>query len=569
MTDVSFTNDAKLQLIEDTANPGTYLENDLMTLKLVQNALKDAFGSMGFILLTTGLMTFTQDVSGKYNTKFKLHKRLELGTMIYKFGVKGLYLGQTPSEKVFTGSLKTMIQQKFAKKISTYISFISSGYMQRIEYDLVQDTTSTSTARDLPMLPTNSFFTKLYTNYPNTYQSPGFYRHSRTTFLNTYLDRYLTRLKRSFIGSPAQILLGRQILVREFNKLFESDLESKFDITKQEVLSDYLEDNFLYQIYRNARYGVTTHLIVNRDYIKTIYDSLYSSSATKLRFGNIYSTNPLFTVDSQNPNSGYFLNFDPTLIDSNILQQALLTLTYFGANTDKKNQFKNEIALIENVWDKIKDPIKKTYDKLYDYLWNFQDDSGNSVNRFSVSFHKATYDGVDPEGSLLINSIPGDLRGDDLAQYSGERLDFSINWQDPAEFRRTVLSIVKYMVKYNAFIKVDVGLSGSGKHALYLSLDKFLTNDYVTTSFTGDSILGHLTNYANSLYTAEQALGENDEEKYDNIWTSDNIFPIYVFKDATDLDTWMLRYFESLANSYQTSDNRYSLGDDTLLALRK
>ncbi len=77
-----------------------------------------------------------------------------------------------------------------------------------------------------------------------------------------------------------------------------------------------------------------------------------------------------------------------------------------------------------------------------------------------------------------------------------------------------------------------------------------------------------MTNYANSLYAAEQSLGNDDDQKYENIWNSEIIFPIYAFKDASEFDDWILRYFESLAASYHTTDNRYSINDDTLLSLK-
>ena len=109
----------------------------------------------------------------------------------------------------------------------------------------------------------------------------------------------------------------------------------------------------------------------------------------------------------------------------------------------------------------IKDPIKETYDRLYDYLWNYKD---GTHNQFSVSFHKTIYDGVDPENSLLINSIPSDLRGSDL---TGEKIDIAINCANYVGFRRAIAIIVKYMVKYNAFIIVNEGPGITSRYVLY------------------------------------------------------------------------------------------------------
>lgn len=153
-----------------------------------------------------------------------------------------------------------------------------------------------------------------------------------------------------------------------------------------------------------------------------------------------------------------------------------------------------------------------------------------------------------PSSSLLLNSIPFNERGSDL---TGEKIDILIDRSNPLEFRKAILSCIKYMVKYNSLPIVKVGNSESIFHALYLSLDKFLTNDYNTTSFTGNSIQGDLTPFANNLYLTEK-------EEFDKIWKSDKIFPIYAFKDAENFDKWLIEYFASLSASYQTSDDRYS-----------
>lgn len=247
------------------------------------------------------------------------------------------------------------------------------------------------------------------------------------------------------------------------------------------------------------------------------------------------------------------MNFDADLIGPEILQQILMTLEYNGKNSRKQTIFQDEIALLKNIWDKIKDPIKQTYDKLYDSLINYKDDNDNLVNKFSVSFHKPTYDGIDPDGSLLINSIPFDSRGTDL---TGERIDINIDRSNLVEYRKSIATIIKLMVKYNAFIIVNEGHGKTSRHVLYLSLKKFLTNQYITTSFTGNSISGTLTSSGNTLYSVEH-------ESYDNqIWTSSNVFPIHMFKDGQDLDVWILDYLDQLARSFKSSDNRYSNIDE-------
>jgi len=182
-------------------------------------------------------------------------------------------------------------------------------------------------------------------------------------------------------------------------------------------------------------------------------------------------------------------------------------------------------------------------------LIGYKDDNNVLVDQFSVSFHKVTADGIDPEGSLLINSVPSDHRGADL---TGERIDINIDRSNLVEFRKSILTIVKLMVKYNAFIVVNEGPGITSRNVLYLSLRKFLTEEYVKTSYTGNSISGTLTNSGNSLYSTGHLLYDGE------IWNSDNIFPIYAFIDGKNIDSWILAYFNQLSISYNTPDQRYS-----------
>lgn len=536
----SFTDDPKLQLIEDVANPGTYLQNDLMVLRLTREALKEAFGSIGYTLLTTGLMTFTQSATGSYEVHFKNHDNRILGQMFNKFNLRGLYSSKynVYSSNYFASTSKKLAH---AMTVSTFVSFLFNGYTQNYEYDLVQDTLKTPSSVWNNILPTNSFFAKLFTNYPRYYQTPGFYEYARNSFYNTYLNNYLVREKARYYGTHDQTLSGRQVLVSEIGSLFEGDS------TLDEVLADYLEEDFRYRVYKLSRFRPSHGQVVNRDYISLIREVL-KGTTVKLRFGDQNAINPFFKISGEDPNSGYFLNLDSNTLSSDVLQQIMMTLEYYAANNRKMEQFKNEVARIENIWHQIKGPIKETYDKLYDYLWNFKDEQGNPANQFSVSFHKTTYDGIDSENSLLLNSVPHNVRGSDL---TGEKIDILIDRSNPLEFRKAILSCIKYMVKYNSFSIVKVGNSESFIHALYLSLDKFLTNKYIATSFTGNSIQGDLTPFANNLYLTEK-------EEYDNIWDADKLFPIYAFKDAENFDQWLIEYFASLSATYQTSDDRYS-----------
>ena len=51
----------------------------------------EAFGSIGYILFTTGLMTFTQTAMGSYDVHFKSHKIRKLGQIFNDFNLRGLY----------------------------------------------------------------------------------------------------------------------------------------------------------------------------------------------------------------------------------------------------------------------------------------------------------------------------------------------------------------------------------------------------------------------------------------------------------------------------------------------
>ncbi|MBA7538455.1 hypothetical protein ES705_30730 [subsurface metagenome] len=51
----------------------------------------EAFGSIGYILLTTGLMTFTQTATGSYDVHFKSHEIRKLGQIFNDFNLRGLY----------------------------------------------------------------------------------------------------------------------------------------------------------------------------------------------------------------------------------------------------------------------------------------------------------------------------------------------------------------------------------------------------------------------------------------------------------------------------------------------
>jgi len=51
----------------------------------------EAFGSIGYILLTTDLMTFTQTATGSYDVHFKCHEIRKLGQIFNDFNLRGLY----------------------------------------------------------------------------------------------------------------------------------------------------------------------------------------------------------------------------------------------------------------------------------------------------------------------------------------------------------------------------------------------------------------------------------------------------------------------------------------------
>lgn len=51
----------------------------------------EAFGSIGYILLTIGLMTFPQIVISSYDVHFKSHEIMKLGQIFKDFNLRGLY----------------------------------------------------------------------------------------------------------------------------------------------------------------------------------------------------------------------------------------------------------------------------------------------------------------------------------------------------------------------------------------------------------------------------------------------------------------------------------------------
>jgi len=428
--------------------------------------------------------------------------------------------------------------------------------------------------REITTIPDNSIITKLYNNYKTTLQSPYYYNFLKNNLVRNFISEYIIqRGSKRISGTPENILLGRGLIQSTIDKALSAVLKGS-EITKhfpdmnldddasKQVMQDYLAlQEALYYLYVPTRYKELqpdgTGTIIDRDYIKILRNSISSGTQSILRFGTGKGTkNPLLMLDKDNPASGFRLPLN--LFSKSTISKILWTLDYSGVMTSDKSSEFDQVLTVDNIEEFIKDPIKDTYDFLYNVLWNFKDApaGGNPIKTFYLTLYRLTAAGVQKGESLLKTQIRESYRGSDL---TGTTIKIELdrgNQDSIITFRKSIASVIKYMVKYNAFISIKTKLRRLDS-ALYISQLRILSQEYMTTTFYGDSYSVQLTDYAKSKY-------DQWTSDYKDTWNYLNIFPIYLFSDAENFDTFIVNMFQNLATI--DSDSIYA-GIDNLISL--
>lgn len=258
--------------------------------------------------------------------------------------------------------------------------------------------------------------------------------------------------------------------------------------------------------------------------------------------------------------------FDPSRISSEDLQYLLFAFQYHDQMGEASRDVYKSYLKIENIFGNIKDGIKQTYDRLYDILLNFESDAKNIVNKFTVSFYQSSQKGIDANAKLKTDQ-------------SGTQLEINIDRNDLTSFHESLLSIVCYLAEYPYSFAV-IRISDS-ERALYVSLSEILNEEFMKTNFGGKRLGGSLNTFAiknyekwKSGYFDEQQVyhpGWNQHPEHwasgRPLWTTMNIFPIYLFSGASsktfgrnDFAAYLINYFGTLTGE------RYE-GIDELLRL--
>ena len=310
-------------------------------------------------------------------------------------------------------------------------------------------------------------------------------------------------------------------------------------------------------------------------YFAEIRDMILSGISKEIVYGNAKIVNPLFHIDKANPATGFHIPFDPSIFSDLELLNVLWTLDYHELYSDLKPEF-DEIKNLENIWSEIKNPIKDTYDHLYNILWNSPND------KFIFRFYQTHSTGVD-QNKHLGAVIPSKFRGQGIKE--GTKIEINLNRNDPTsviEFNKRILSAVHYLSKYP--YSFTVVKTNDDKNLLYASLTEILDEEFIRTSFSASPtiIKGSLTLYAVSNYKKwkngyldEQSVyhpGWNQNSEHwasgRKLWTSMNIYPIYLFSNANSDLFGQRDYAEWLINFFKTLTGEKYGGIDEILRLK-
>ncbi|KKM88843.1 hypothetical protein LCGC14_1254640 [marine sediment metagenome] len=446
-------------------------DGDYKIIDGLNKAFQALFGDVGILLLKTGLMSFKVENDNVVNIDFRKHNINDLGTFLYRIGIRTLYSYKFDNSVGNLGGSRST--SDYTKSLETFASSIISGYREVFKIG--------RESKHRYNTPLVSFNNELFDVYLDGHYSRAYHDEVITTFLDKYFSKYVTltssRISR---GVSKNVLSARQLIFKELVEMIQENLNMKnmpsvgagTDQMKRKVALYYLMPKFLHEFYLIPDSRQTTSW-QSTLFFGEIRKMLLSGISGELIYGNTKFANPLFHIDKSNPATGFHIPVDLSQFSESELQTVLWTLDYHETYNDIKPEFNDVHLKLDNILEVIKDPIKETYDRLYDILWNSPTDT------FTLRFYQAHSTGID-QNKNLNTAIPSKFRG--LGIKDGTKIEITLDRSDPdsiVEFNEKILSAIHYLAKYP--YSYTVVKNSDQVNLLYASLTEILDESFVRT----------------------------------------------------------------------------------------
>ncbi len=506
LRDVQFSSEAGKtdQIIVD----GTH--NDLKSIEIINSALGDAFGELGFTLIDCGFLIFVQSIESGYSFYKALPNipiKEDLAILFNQLGIKSLHsLSVSTNSKVPYETSSFPDVRKFVKRMTGILLF---GRTKLIEvYD-------SSGNRDTKILRTYLSNLKLFETTMDNYigeQLPYIIRNMINGFIGRFVAPSPTGSATNYYGLWSQdnfmdgVESGLNIVYDKFYQALRMKIEANpvFDThpyfttsgTSTEwrsVMIDLISGYFLPKLY-NPTQKSNIMLKIGRAITEkrsNVEFSFYVSTTN--------SKNPLF-------DNGYFTMSMPMWMFSiSDLISISNSFLYTYSNTE-------QIGTIPRIttadkFHEIADYLPLIYRDVYNYFSNYRASNGDHVS-FIVHFKKSSGAGLPMSADIGNGRIPKELLGDNILNRAPTKISFSTS---DADLQNTVLNLLYYMVKYRATLMIHEISGGERKVALIASPTGFL--DLNSAGVSGGVQIHHTTTpswYASVNYNQLRESSRND-----------------------------------------------------------
>ena len=178
--------------------------------------------------------------------------------------------------------------------------------------------------------------------------------------------------------------------------------------------------------------------------------------------------------------------------------------------------------------------------------------------------------------------IPSGSQG--LGIKDGIKIEITLDRTNPQsriEFNKKILSTIHYLAKYP--YSFTVVKAGNNENLLYASLLEILDEEFIKTSFsTKPSIIGdklspyavnNYENWKNGYFDGQSVYHPGWNQRSEHwasgrpLWTTMNIYPIYLFSGANSDQFGQNDFAECLINFFRTLTREKYSGIDEILKL--